>query len=82
MTHAEVLPIWWSMVWRGALAGALAGFLAGFLVGFVLAILGQADQTEFWGGLAGMIVAIPLSLWALRAAMNKHRLRPDPTSTQ
>lgn len=76
MTYGEVLPIWWSMVWRGFLVGAAAGFVAGFVVGFGGALLGHPDASGLWGSVAGMIVSIPVSLWALRAAINKHNLRP------
>lgn len=76
MTYGEVLPIWWSMAWRGILGGAAAGFAAGFLLGFIGALLGQAEMASLWGGVAGMIVAIPVSIWALKAALNKHNLRP------
>lgn len=81
MTYGEVLPIWWSMVWRGFLGGAAAGFIAGFIIGFVGGMLGQADAAAFWGGIGGLIMAIPVSLWAMRAAINKHHLRPAQTST-
>ncbi len=79
MTYGEVLPIWWSMVWRGLLGGFIAGFIAGFIVGFVGALLGHADAAAFWGGIAGLIVGLPVSLWAMRTAINKHHLRPAPT---
>ena len=81
MTYSEVLPIWWSMVWRGFLGGAAAGFLAGAFAGFVAGLLGHLDAAAAWGGIAGTIVAIPVSLWAMRAAINKHNLRPANTST-
>ncbi len=63
------------------LGGAVAGLIAGFIAGFVAAILGQADAAAFWGQIAGLIVAIPVSLWDLRASINKHQLRPAQTST-
>jgi predicted PurR-regulated permease PerM len=63
------------------LGGAVAGFIAGFIIGFIGAMLGQADAAAIWGGIAGLIVAIPVSLWAMKAAINKHHLRPTQTST-
>lgn len=81
MTYGEVLPIWWSMIWRGVLGAAVAGFIAGFIVGFIGAMLGQADAVAFWAGIAGLVVAMPVSLWSMRAAINKHHLRPAQSST-
>ena len=78
MSYGEILPIWWSMVWRGFLAGAVIGFVIGFGVGFLAALLGNPDAAGPWGAIAGTLVSIPVSLWAMRAAINKHHLRPAP----
>lgn len=75
VTYTEVLPIWWSVTWRGFLAGALAGFVLGGIVGFIAYAIGQPEAGGQWGGIAGTLSAIPVSLWALRAAINKHQLR-------
>ena len=79
MTYGEVLPIWWSMFWRGVLGGVAAGLIAGGAAGFVAALLGHVDAAATWGEIAGAIVAIPVSLWAMRAAINRHYLRPANT---
>lgn len=79
MTYGDALPIWWSMIWRWFLGGAIAGSLAGFVAGFLAALLGNPEAGGLWGGIAGTITSIPVSLWAMRAALNKHHLRPDET---
>ena len=81
MSYAEILPIWWSMTWRGVLAGTVAGALAGAIAGFLAAVLGSPDAAGSWGAIAGAVVAIPASLWAVRAAINKHHLRPAEPQT-
>jgi multisubunit Na+/H+ antiporter MnhE subunit len=78
MTYGEIFPIWWSMAWRGLLGGFVGGAIAGFIVGFVLALLGHAELVSTWSSIAGMIVSIPISIWAMSAAINKHSLRPAP----
>ena len=81
MTYGEVLPIWWSCLWRAALGGIVAGSIAGFFAGIVAGIVGQPEAAGVWGGIAGWVVSIPVSLWAMRAAINKHDLRAANSST-
>lgn len=79
MTYREVLPIWWSLFWRMTLVGAIAGFVAGFIAGFIAGALGYPGSGPLWGAIAGTLVYLPVSIWALRAAINKHDLTHSPT---
>lgn len=78
MTFKQVLPIWWSFFWRSSLVGFLAGIVAGFVIGFVFQITGYGHLARQWGSIAGLLVGIPVSLWALKATLEKHRLFPAP----
>ncbi|NHF71675.1 hypothetical protein G7044_00795 [Paracoccus sp. 12-3] len=79
MTYREVLPIWWSMTWRSFIFGTVAGFIAGAIAGLAAGMLGHPEAGGLWGSIAGGLVAIPVSLWAMRAAINKHEFRPAQT---
>jgi len=57
------LKVWWSLVWRGVLFGFIAGFIAGFIVGF----LGFPNL----GGLAGLVVGIPIGMWVVKLVLAK-----------
>ena len=74
MTYAEVLPIWWSFTWRALLVGGLAGLVLGGVGGLIAGLLGRPEVAGQWGSILGYLVSIPASLWALRAAINKHQL--------
>ncbi|WBU54366.1 hypothetical protein [Paracoccus sp. SCSIO 75233] len=76
MTYRDVLPIWWSMCWRGFLVGTILGTIAGFFAGFAAGLLGYPEAGGFWGGIAGTVVGIPVSIWATKVAIDKHDLRP------
>lgn len=71
MTYSETLVVWWSFFWRGVLAGFAAGAAAGFAVGVVAGLMGVPENGAIWGGIAGWIVGLPVSVWALRAALTK-----------
>ncbi|WP_375259588.1 hypothetical protein [Citreimonas sp.] len=77
MGYKEVLPIWWSIVWRGTLVGFLAGFVAGAIIGFAFTIMGYAEVVAPLSSGAGLMLGILASLWATKSALNKHRLRPE-----
>jgi len=74
MTFENVLPIWWSFVWRTLVVSMIVGLVLGFFVGFIAALTGQAGQSGFVGGVVGWLGSIPVSIWALKAAINKHGL--------
>lgn len=81
MSYGEVLPIWWSVVWRGMLAWVAVACAVAFIAGYISVSLSNPDAAAFWGAIAGMLVSIPVSVWALRAAINKHHLHPVGTQT-
>ena len=76
MSYGEILPIWWSVIWRMTLVGTASSYVAGFIAGFLLAMSGHTGDGALWGGIAGFLVSIPISLWAVRSAINKHQFRP------
>lgn len=76
MTYREILPIWWSMTWRSVIAGAFFGGMAGEFAGFAAAWVGRADLAGPWAEVVIWIVSIFAGIWALRAAINIHMLRP------
>src|SRR5438128_1565209 len=65
------LSVWWSLVWRATLAGAVAGFLLGAIAGVSAALLRHPELSGVAGSWAGMLVSIPVSMWALFAALRK-----------
>lgn len=74
MTYGDVLPIWWSFTWRAIVAGALAGAVSGFIAGLVFGLGGRPELGGIVAGVLGMLVGIPASIWALRAALLRHGL--------
>lgn len=75
MTYDEVLPIWWSFAWRWAIVGTIGGYFAGVMEGLVGALVGFPG-IETLSAASGLLVGVPISIWATRAAINKHGLRP------
>lgn len=71
VTWGNALLVWWSFVWRATVFGAVAGFVAGAALGVVAALTGHADSAELWGGIAGYIVALPISLWCMKIILSK-----------
>ena len=71
VTWKRTLVIWWSIAWRGILFGAIAGAVVGAIVGFILGFLGRVDLASIGGGIAGYIVAIPISIWVLKIVLSK-----------
>ena len=61
MSYAEILPIWWSMTWRGVLAGTVAGALAGAIAGFLAAVLGSPDAAGSWGAIVWLLTGAALT---------------------
>ena len=59
----RAIKVWWSLFWRGVLFGGIAGFIAGFIVGF----LGAPNL----GGLAGLVVGIPIGMWVVKIILAK-----------
>ena len=67
----KVLSIWWSMVWRIFLVSMLVGFVLGFIGGFVVGAAGRPELGGAVGALLGWLGSIPVSIWALKAALEK-----------
>ena len=79
MTYREVIPIFWSFLWRTILGTILLGFSLGFLAGVAAAWMGRPGDAENWGAIAGFLATYPAAFWAFRAALNGHRLFRDVT---
>jgi hypothetical protein len=71
ITWAHTLKIWWAFVWRLTVFGALAGGVAGFILGIILAASGMMKHIEVYGQLLGMLVSIPIGIWAMNIILTK-----------
>ncbi len=76
MTQAQVnleqtLSIWWSMMWRVMLVGTLVGAVLGGIGGFIVGFAGFPELGGAVGALMGWLSSIPVSIWALKAALGK-----------
>ena len=72
VTWGYAIKIWWSLTWRIVLFGGLAGFALGLLFGLFGAATGTADEvTHAWGQISGMLVSIPVAIWAVKSILNK-----------
>ena len=76
MSFSEVLPIWWSMIWRGYFGISLAVLVIGFLNGFLSEGLNVFQPISIGFGNLELIGGALISLWAMRDAINVHNLRP------
>ncbi len=74
MTIEGVLPVWWSFIWRCGAFSMLVGAFLGFCAGFILALNGHPELGRPMGALLGWLGSIPVSIWALKAALEKHQL--------
>lgn len=66
-----ILSIYWSFLWRSVIVGVLALLVFSFILGVVLAMIDKVELAEPLGGLATFVIAIPVGIWALGAALNK-----------
>ena len=72
VTWRHAIKIWWSLTWRIVLFGGLAGFALGLLFGLFGAVTGTADEViHSWGQISGMLVSIPVAIWAVKSILNK-----------
>ena len=71
VTWKRTLIIWWSLAWRSTLFGAIAGSVAGAIVGFILGYVGRGDLASIGGGIAGYLVAFPITIWILKNILSK-----------
>ena len=67
----KALSIWWSMLWRFALVGTFVGGVLGGIGGFIVAAAGSPQIGGAVGALLGWLGSIPVSIWALKAALSK-----------
>ena len=63
--------MWCAFVWRVVVVGTLIGLVVGFIVGFLGAIMGNAAMGQMMGMGFSMLLNLPVSIWAYRAALTK-----------
>ncbi len=76
MNEAEInlertLSIWWSFVWRAVLLSMVVGASLGGIGGFIVGASGNPQMGASVGALLGWLGSIPVSIWALKAALSK-----------
>lgn len=71
VTLDQTVSIWWSMMWRATLMGMLVGAILGFIGGYIFMAVGRPELAGIIGALLGWLASIPVSIWALRAALSK-----------
>ena len=59
------------MVWRAVLVSMLVGAFLGFIGGFIVVAAGWPELVGAVGALLGWLGSIPVSIWALKAALSK-----------
>ncbi len=59
------------MVWRFALVGMPVAFVLGFIGGLIVGAAGRPELGDAVGEFLGWLVSIPVSVWALKAALSK-----------
>ena len=69
LTLEHTLTIWWSFIWRMVLASMVLGFVLGFIGGVIVGAMGHPQLGTPVGALLGWLGSIPVSIWALRAAL-------------
>ncbi|NMH66253.1 hypothetical protein [Shewanella salipaludis] len=64
--------VWWSFFWRATLFGAIGGAILGAIMGVIAVLVGgNPDDAAVAGGIAGYLVAIPVSIWCIKFILNK-----------
>jgi hypothetical protein len=71
LTLEKTMPIWWAFAWRAVLVSMLAGFFLGAMGGFIVGVAGSPQLAGAVGSLLGFFGGIPVSIWALKAALSK-----------
>jgi hypothetical protein len=72
VTWLHAIQIWWSITWRVVIFGGLAGLVLGLLFGIVGATSGADDDAiHLWGQIGGMLVSIPVGIWAVKTILGK-----------
>ncbi len=62
---------WWAFVWRVVVIGTLIGLVVGFIFGFLGAIMGNTAMGQMMGMGFSMLLNLPVSILAYRAALTK-----------
>jgi hypothetical protein len=72
LTWGRVIPIWWAMVWRAFIVGTLMGAVAGAVAGALYVLIGgPPTHSVVVGAIAGYVLSVPVSMWALRVGLRK-----------
>ncbi|MBZ0274037.1 hypothetical protein K8I61_18510 [bacterium] len=71
MNLRQTLSVWWSFLWRAALASAVAGAILSFFGGVLIGTVTQFEVARKVGIAIGLIASIPISVWALDSALKK-----------
>ena len=71
ITLEKALSIWWSFIWRTVLASMRVGLVLGFIGGFIVGAAGSPQLGGAVGAILGWLGSIPVSIWALKAALSK-----------
>jgi hypothetical protein len=64
-----VLRIWWSFVWRAAIAGSLAALITSAVVGATLGLIGRRELIGSLATPVAVATALAATVWALRASL-------------
>ena len=72
ITIGKVLPVWWAMIWRAMLGSVVAAFVLGVFIGLTMAAAGYPRMGGVAAALAGYLVSVPISVWALMLALKKN----------
>lgn len=71
ITFEKALSTWWSFLWRATLVSLLCSFVLGFIGGFIVGVGGRSDFPADVVVPFAILVSIPVSVWALKAALSK-----------
>jgi len=71
----DSMAVWWSFAWRSTLYGFVAGAAFGVIAGGIAGATGHLDKAGQYGGLAGAIAGVGLSMFAMKQALEKHLAR-------
>ena len=71
----DSMAVWWSFAWRSTLYGFVAGAACGAIAGGIAGATGHLDKAGQYGGLAGAIAGLGISMLAMKQALEKHLAR-------
>lgn len=70
ITWGASIAVWWSFMWRSVVYSLIGGLVVGFIGGVIAVILQQDSMLH--GMIAGYLVYIPASMFALKKTLQKH----------